>query len=143
MPGQRLPMRKIRDVLRLNADGMSKRKIAISLGIGATAAGDCIRRARGAGLAWLLGVEADRRARPGEGRADRRRAERGQGAADKGQAGALFIACPSPPSGKAKEVNKYSITTATLWRYSDKTPNLSASNGYIMALQNKNIEEPV
>ncbi len=48
MPGQRLPMRKIRDVLRLNADGMSKRKIAISLGIGATAAGDCIRRARGA-----------------------------------------------------------------------------------------------
>ena len=49
MPGQRLPMRKIRDVLRLNADGMSKRKIAISLGIGATAAGDCIRRARRAG----------------------------------------------------------------------------------------------
>ena len=28
MPGQRLPMRKIRDVLRLSADGMSKRKIA-------------------------------------------------------------------------------------------------------------------
>ena len=54
MPGQRLPMRKIRDVLRLNADGMSKRKIAISLGIGATAAGDCIRRARRAGLAWPL-----------------------------------------------------------------------------------------
>jgi len=24
MPGQRLPMRKIRDVLRLSADGMSK-----------------------------------------------------------------------------------------------------------------------
>ena len=30
MPGQRLPMRKIRDVLRLSADGMSKRKIAAS-----------------------------------------------------------------------------------------------------------------
>ncbi len=54
MPGQRLPMRKIRDVLRLSAGGLSKRKIAISLGVGATAAGDCIRRARRAGLAWPL-----------------------------------------------------------------------------------------
>jgi transposase len=47
-------MRKIRDVLRLSAGGLSKRKIAISLGVGATAAGDCIRRARRAGLAWPL-----------------------------------------------------------------------------------------
>ena len=54
MPGQRLPMRKIRDVLRLSAAGMSKRKIAISLSVGATAAGECIRRARRAGLAWPL-----------------------------------------------------------------------------------------
>src|SRR6202049_4458871 len=52
MPGQRLPMRKIRDVLRLRAGGMSKRKIAASLSIGATAAGDCVRRARRAGLSW-------------------------------------------------------------------------------------------
>jgi hypothetical protein len=43
MPGQRLPMRKIRDVLRLHAGGMSKRKVAASLSIGATAAGDCVR----------------------------------------------------------------------------------------------------
>ena len=50
MPGQRLPMRKIRDVLRLSANGMSKRQIAASLGISATAAGECIRRARHAGL---------------------------------------------------------------------------------------------
>ena len=54
MPGQRLPMRKIRDVLRLRAGGMSKRKIAASLSIGMTAAGDCIRRARRAGLSWPL-----------------------------------------------------------------------------------------
>ena len=54
MPGQRLPMRKIRDVLRLRAGGMSKRQIAASLSIGATAAGDCIRRARRAGLSWPL-----------------------------------------------------------------------------------------
>jgi hypothetical protein len=54
MPAPRLPMRKIRDVLRLSAAGMSKRKIAASLGVSATAAGDCIRRARRAGLAWPL-----------------------------------------------------------------------------------------
>ena len=54
MPGQRLPMRKIRDVLRLRAGGMSKRKIAASLSIGMTAAGDCIRRANRAGLSWPL-----------------------------------------------------------------------------------------
>jgi transposase len=47
-------MRKIRDVLRLSAAGMSKRKIAASLGVSATAAGDCIRRARRAGLTWPL-----------------------------------------------------------------------------------------
>lgn len=54
MPGPRLPMRQIRDVLRLSAAGLSKRKIAASLGISATAAGECIRRARGAGLTWPL-----------------------------------------------------------------------------------------
>src|SRR5262245_52428980 len=54
MPGPRLPMRKIRDLLRLSAAGMSKRKIAGSLGVSATAAGECIRRARRAGLSWPL-----------------------------------------------------------------------------------------
>jgi transposase len=54
MPGARLPMRKVRDVLRLRAGGMSKRQIAASLSIGQTAAGDCIQRARRAGLSWPL-----------------------------------------------------------------------------------------
>jgi len=54
MPGPRLPMRKILDVLRLSAAGMSKRQIAASLGVSATAAGECIRRARRAGLGWPL-----------------------------------------------------------------------------------------
>jgi hypothetical protein len=49
MAQQRLPMRKIRDVLRLSAAGLSKRQIAASLGIGPTAAGACLRRAREAG----------------------------------------------------------------------------------------------
>jgi transposase len=47
-------MRKIFDVLRLSAAGMSKRKISASLGVSATAAGECIRRARRAGLGWPL-----------------------------------------------------------------------------------------
>ena len=54
MPGERLPMRKIRDVLRLHAAGLSKRRIAASLNIGATSAGDYLRRARRAGLEWPL-----------------------------------------------------------------------------------------
>src|ERR1700736_505004 len=52
MPGPRLPMRKIHDVLRLSAAGMSKRKISASLGVSATAAGECTGRARRAGLGW-------------------------------------------------------------------------------------------
>jgi transposase len=54
MPGPRLPMRKIRDMLRLSAAGMSKRQIAASLGLSATAAGECIRRARRVDLTWPL-----------------------------------------------------------------------------------------
>ena len=54
MPEPRLPMRKVRDVLRLSAAGLSKRKIAASLGMSATAARDCIWRAHRAGLAWPL-----------------------------------------------------------------------------------------
>ena len=54
MPQERLPMRKIRDVLRLQAGGLSKRRIAESLGISRTATSDCIRRAAHAGLGWPL-----------------------------------------------------------------------------------------
>ena len=54
MAQSRLPMRKIRDVLRLSAAGLSKRQIAASLGIGPTAAGACLRRARKAGISWPL-----------------------------------------------------------------------------------------
>jgi transposase len=47
-------MRKIGDVLRLHAGGLSKRRIAVSLNIGRTAVGDYISRARRAGLGWPL-----------------------------------------------------------------------------------------
>ena len=54
MPGARLPMRKIRDVLRLTAAGMSSRRIAASLSIGATTVIDCQHRARTVGVVWPL-----------------------------------------------------------------------------------------
>jgi transposase len=60
-------MRKIHGVLKLSAAGMSKRKIAASLGVSATAAGECIWRARRAGLGWPL-PEGPRRWRTGSTR---------------------------------------------------------------------------
>ena len=54
MPGARLPMRKIRDVLRLTAAGMPSRQVAASLNIGATTVVDCLRRARETGVVWPL-----------------------------------------------------------------------------------------
>jgi transposase len=59
MPQERLPMRKICEVLRLSAEGLSKRRIAASLGISATAAAECLHRARSAGLSWPLPDELD------------------------------------------------------------------------------------
>jgi transposase len=47
-------MRKIRDVLRLTAAGMSSRKIALSLSIGATTVIDFLQRARSADMSWPL-----------------------------------------------------------------------------------------
>ena len=54
MATKRLPMRKIRDALRLEASGLSKRQIAASLNIGRTAARTYIDRAHAAGLSWPL-----------------------------------------------------------------------------------------
>ena len=54
MSQQRLPMRKIRDVLRLTASGLSSRKVAASLSIGGTTVIDCLQRARAAGVSWPL-----------------------------------------------------------------------------------------
>ncbi len=51
---KKVPMRKIRDVLRLDAGGLSKRRIAASLGVGATSVGEFIKRARHVGLSWPL-----------------------------------------------------------------------------------------
>jgi transposase len=55
MPGERLSMRKIREVLRLRfAQGLSQRAIGISVRLSAGAVNACLSRARLAGLSWPL-----------------------------------------------------------------------------------------
>ena len=51
---KRLPMRKIREALRLQAAGLTKRKIASSLGVGRTTAREYLERAERGGLTWPL-----------------------------------------------------------------------------------------
>ena len=52
-------MRKIREVLRLRADGLSQRAIAQSCGIAHSTVGEYLRRAGRAGLSWPLPDELD------------------------------------------------------------------------------------
>ena len=55
MPGERVPMRKIRDVLRLGlAHGLSQRGVGRSLGLSQAAVSEYLGRARRAGLSWPL-----------------------------------------------------------------------------------------
>jgi transposase len=54
---KRLPMRKIRDVLRLSAEGLSTRQIAASLAIGRTTLRGYLERATELGLSWPLPPE--------------------------------------------------------------------------------------
>lgn len=51
---KRLPMRKIRDVLRLSAEGLSTRKIGVSLTIGRTTVQAYLDRAAAVDLSWPL-----------------------------------------------------------------------------------------
>ena len=55
MPGDRLKMRRIRDVLRLKfGQGLSERTISASLGLGKGSVGSYVGRAVKAGSSWLL-----------------------------------------------------------------------------------------
>ena len=51
---RRLPMRKIKDVLRLHAAGRSARQIGPSAGVGRSTVAEYLRRAEVAGLFWPL-----------------------------------------------------------------------------------------
>ena len=55
MPGKRLSMRKIKEVLRLRFEvGLSGRQIAHSCGLGRTTVREYLQRAKRAGLCWPL-----------------------------------------------------------------------------------------
>lgn len=51
---KRLPMRKIREALRLRSEGLSARKVAQSLSLGRATISDYLRRSDVAGLSWPL-----------------------------------------------------------------------------------------
>ena len=55
MPGKRLSMRKIREVLRLKYElNLSNRAIGLSCGIGSSTVSDYIQRVRNGGFTWPL-----------------------------------------------------------------------------------------
>jgi transposase len=63
---KRLPMRKIREALRLKAAGLTQREIAASVGVGRSTVGEYLERAGKAGFSWPLpdgldDVELERR----------------------------------------------------------------------------------
>lgn len=57
MPRPRLAMRKVRDALRLAAQGLSGRQVAAALGVPHTTVADHLRRAAAAGVGWPLPEE--------------------------------------------------------------------------------------
>lgn len=59
MPQSRLSVRKIREVLRLSATGLSARQIAPVVGTARSTVGECLRRAEAAGVAWPLPADID------------------------------------------------------------------------------------
>ncbi len=60
MPAKRLPMRLLREILRLRyAGGLSQRAIARSLSIGLGSVCECLAQAAKAGLSWPLPAELD------------------------------------------------------------------------------------
>ena len=59
MGAERLPMRRIRDVLRLKHERLSHRRIAQACGMGVGTVSEYLERARRAGLTWPLPPELD------------------------------------------------------------------------------------
>ena len=54
MPAERVPMRSVREILRLKAEGLSDRAIARSMRLARSTVGDYAGRAVAAGLSWPL-----------------------------------------------------------------------------------------
>jgi len=54
---ERLPMVKIREVLRLQAEGLKQRQIAASVNCSRSTVQECLQRARNAGVGWPIPEE--------------------------------------------------------------------------------------
>ena len=52
MPQERLPVRKIKEILRLDALGLSQRQIALSCSVGQATVSEYLKAAETAGLKW-------------------------------------------------------------------------------------------
>jgi transposase len=65
MGARRLPMRQIREILRLKHEGLGHRAIARACGVGVGTVSEYLRRAQRAGLAWPLPPELDEAALEG------------------------------------------------------------------------------
>ena len=61
MPAERIAMRQVRDVLRLNAAGVSGNEIARRVGVASSTVRLTLKRLAAAGLSWPLPAEHDRR----------------------------------------------------------------------------------
>ena len=59
MGAERLPMRRVRDVLRLKNERLSHRRIAQACGMGVGTVSEYVERARRAGVSWPLPAELD------------------------------------------------------------------------------------
>ena len=59
MPAKRIEMRKIREVVRLHAAGISQREIGRVTGVSASTVGDLLGRVVVAGLTWPLSEDID------------------------------------------------------------------------------------
>jgi DNA-directed RNA polymerase specialized sigma24 family protein len=60
MAALRLPMRRLREILRLKHEcGLSHRAIAVACGVGAGTVSEYLGRARQAGLSWPLPEDQD------------------------------------------------------------------------------------
>ena len=81
MAKRRIPMRHIREILRLHHAGQTDRAIGRSLGVHHTTVGDLLKRAQAAELSWPLpdigDAELERRLYPGNQGRPRTRPEPG------------------------------------------------------------------
>ena len=59
MPGKRIEMRRIREIMRLHAEGMSHRSIGLVVGVSPATVGDLLGRVLAAGITWPLPAGLD------------------------------------------------------------------------------------